>query len=67
MTIKTAFTRMGGPPWPPVSDMSIPVVAIYRGKHRGLGEARGPVPTDSLRLVPFAESRIQDFFNNTLA
>ena len=60
MTIKTAFTRSRAsnfprrgvrlwppyPLWPPVSDMSIPVVAICRGKHRGLGQARGPVPTD---------------------
>ncbi len=40
MTNKTAFTRRGGPPWPPVSNMSI----------RGCvsqGQARRPVPTGS--------------------
>jgi len=36
MTTKTAFTRRGGPPWPPVSDMSIPVVALRRDRRRGI-------------------------------
>ena len=49
MTTTTAFTRRGGPPWPPVSDLSIPVVAIYRDRHRNLGQARGPVPTKPVR------------------
>ena len=30
--IKTAFTRRGGPLWPPVSDMPIPVVALRRDR-----------------------------------
>ena len=36
MTNKTAFTRRGGPLWPPVSDMSIPVVALRRDKRGGI-------------------------------
>ncbi len=36
MTNKTAFTRRGGPLWPPVSDMSIPVVALRKDRHGGL-------------------------------
>ncbi len=48
MTNKTAFTRRGGPPWPPVSDMSICVAVLRREKHGGLGQAQGPVPTNLL-------------------
>ena len=40
MTNKTAFTRRGGPPWPPVSNMSIRGCASQ-------GQARRPVPTGS--------------------
>jgi len=46
MTNKPAFTRRGGPPWPPVSDMFILVVALCRhrvqDRHGGL----------SLRITP---------------
>jgi len=34
---------MSDPPWPPVSNMSIPVVALRMDRHRGPGQAQGPV------------------------
>ncbi len=58
---QSGLARRGGPPWPPVSDMSICVAVLRREKHGGHGQAQGPVPTNLL----FAGS-CADLFNTPL-